>query len=481
MALILRRKKQFMVGEWLIEPDEVRIKMGDKSKRLEPKVMDFLVCLACRAGETVTKDELIEEVWQGVIVGDEALQRCVSKLRNALDDNARAPQFIATVPKRGYKLLVSPKVVVLPISQSDDPNDFVGSQVNDSYHFSPRLNRFAVIGLVVLSLTLVLWAQSMGLLNRQELTPATPPTVEQQYERALVHYAEYERDSNERAIVLFERVIEEEEGFALAYAGISKAYAQKYLRWTNDPKDMVSAFEFSERAVALSPNHPESLWALGMSRQITGDIQGAIEALEEASKAAPKNWNLASDLGDLYAVKEQFSLAKEFYLRAVSLSGRHPRMLVRAGDINLKLGILNEAEQWYKSALELYPLHDRAAAKLASIYEQTGQNQSALDICHSVLQRTQDNTECALMYGRLLVVDEKYESALKHFAQYQKFRPEDSGMASTYKFIAEVKTGRHFDLNKALIQFSEALSGDKYVCPEKREKIDLLLSTSLGI
>ncbi|GJL94964.1 MAG: hypothetical protein DHS20C05_13690 [Hyphococcus sp.] len=474
-------QKKFMVGEWLIEPDEVRINKGDISIRLEPKVMDFLVYLASRAGETVAKDELIEEVWQGVIVGDEALQRCVSKLRNALDDDARDPQFIATVPKRGYKLLISPKAVNSPILPNELAPDFVGAQVGDSHFFSSRVKRFAAVGLIVLSLALVLLGGSIDLLKGYKFAPAIPTTVEQQYERALVLYVEYERDSNERAIVLFERIIEEQESFAPAYAGISKAYAQKYLRWTSDPKDMVSAFEFSERAIALSPNHPESLWALGMSRQITGDVQGAIEALEQAFKIASHNWNLASDLGDLYAEKEQYSQAKEYYMRAVNLSDRHPRMLVRAGDINLKLGVLYEAEQWYRNALDIHPLHDRAAAKLASIYEQTGQNQSALDICQSVLQRTQGSTECALMYGRLLIVDEKYESALRHFSQYQKFRPEDSGMASTYKFIAEVKTGLHFDLNKAVAQFSEALSDDKYVCPEKRDKIDRLLSSSLGV
>ena len=68
--------------------------------------MDVLVCLAERAGKTVTKDEVFASVWSGQFVTESALARCIAELRQTLGDDARRPRFIETIPKRGYRLLM---------------------------------------------------------------------------------------------------------------------------------------------------------------------------------------------------------------------------------------------------------------------------------------------------------------------------------------------------------------------------------------
>jgi TolB-like protein/DNA-binding winged helix-turn-helix (wHTH) protein/Tfp pilus assembly protein PilF len=75
--------------------------------QVEPKVMEVLVCLARRAGRVVTKDELVRDVWEGRFVSDDVVWRSVRELRRALGDEARAPRFIETIPKRGYRLLAA--------------------------------------------------------------------------------------------------------------------------------------------------------------------------------------------------------------------------------------------------------------------------------------------------------------------------------------------------------------------------------------
>lgn len=75
--------------------------------QVEPKVMEVLVCLARRAGRVVAKDELVREVWEGRYVSDDVVWRSVRELRRALGDEARAPRFIETIPKRGYRLLAA--------------------------------------------------------------------------------------------------------------------------------------------------------------------------------------------------------------------------------------------------------------------------------------------------------------------------------------------------------------------------------------
>lgn len=72
---------------------------------LEPKAAEVLACLARRAGEVVTREELLAVVWSGMVVGDDALTQAVIKLRKALGDDARQPRFIETISKRGYRLI----------------------------------------------------------------------------------------------------------------------------------------------------------------------------------------------------------------------------------------------------------------------------------------------------------------------------------------------------------------------------------------
>ncbi|MEL6614411.1 MAG: winged helix-turn-helix domain-containing protein [Bacteroidota bacterium] len=82
-----------------------RFQRGPEVRRVEPKVMEVLVCMARRPGETVTRDEFMAEVWAGTIVTDDVLARCISELRKALGDSARHPEYVETIRKRGYRLI----------------------------------------------------------------------------------------------------------------------------------------------------------------------------------------------------------------------------------------------------------------------------------------------------------------------------------------------------------------------------------------
>ena len=79
--------------------------------RLEPKVMDVLVVLATYAGHVVSREELLNRVWPGVIVTEDTLSRCIYQLREKLRQaigRTREDGFdpIETLPKRGYRLHV---------------------------------------------------------------------------------------------------------------------------------------------------------------------------------------------------------------------------------------------------------------------------------------------------------------------------------------------------------------------------------------
>lgn len=71
--------------------------------------MAVLCHLAAHAGTTVSRDDLLDAVWKTRHVVEDALTRCISQLRQLLGDRARDSRYIQTIPKVGYRLLVTPE------------------------------------------------------------------------------------------------------------------------------------------------------------------------------------------------------------------------------------------------------------------------------------------------------------------------------------------------------------------------------------
>ena len=100
-------EEDFRVGLWLIEPSLNAVSHNGESIHLAPKVMGVLVCLAQHAGQSVSKEDLLQTVWPDTFVGDDVLKGSISELRRVLEDDAREPTIIQTIPKRGYRLVAS--------------------------------------------------------------------------------------------------------------------------------------------------------------------------------------------------------------------------------------------------------------------------------------------------------------------------------------------------------------------------------------
>ena len=95
----------FRLGPWLVQPGLNRLSDDDQVVTLAPRVMDVLVCLARRAGDIVSADELLDIVWQGRAHVDNTIYQAITHLRNALGDDAHQPRYIETISKKGYRLI----------------------------------------------------------------------------------------------------------------------------------------------------------------------------------------------------------------------------------------------------------------------------------------------------------------------------------------------------------------------------------------
>jgi DNA-binding winged helix-turn-helix (wHTH) protein len=96
---------RFRFGEVVFSPSEQQLLREGKPVRLDPKTSRLLECLVDCAGQIVSKDLLLSEVWEDVIVSDAALTQAVMRLRAALGDEARTPHYIETVHRRGFRFI----------------------------------------------------------------------------------------------------------------------------------------------------------------------------------------------------------------------------------------------------------------------------------------------------------------------------------------------------------------------------------------
>jgi DNA-binding winged helix-turn-helix (wHTH) protein/TolB-like protein len=95
----------FTIGEWEVLPGHGVLRRGDHEERPEPKVFAVLISLASQDGNLVTRDDLVNDVWDGRPTTDEPINRCLSQLRGHLDDRKLPHEYIETLQRRGYRLM----------------------------------------------------------------------------------------------------------------------------------------------------------------------------------------------------------------------------------------------------------------------------------------------------------------------------------------------------------------------------------------
>ena len=144
------------LGEWTLDVGTERLIREGEEHALDPKELSVLLHLIDRAPDVVTTEGLLSRTWPDVVVGDNALQQVIARLRRALGDDARQPRYIETLPKRGYRLCI-------PISGSSQPASAQPLPPDAAPVGKPR-TRFrrgpvglALVGLVLLGLVVTYW------------------------------------------------------------------------------------------------------------------------------------------------------------------------------------------------------------------------------------------------------------------------------------------------------------------------------------
>src|ERR1041385_2336239 len=133
-------------GDQLIRFGPFELKLGSEelyrdgvAVKLPPQPFKVLALLATNAGQLVTREELQQQIWgeDTFVDFDKGLNFCIKQIREALGDDPRAPQYIETLPRRGYRFIA-------PVEIAAATSPIAASPVSDTQ----KLESFAPAGQV---------------------------------------------------------------------------------------------------------------------------------------------------------------------------------------------------------------------------------------------------------------------------------------------------------------------------------------------
>ena len=306
----------FRLGRFIVDPglDSIRDSEGE-SVRLEPKIMEVLLTLARRRGETVSQEELLGEVWQGKFVVDAVVTRAISELRRVLGDDPKAPRYIQTVARRGYRLIADVAPVDGPPAAGEFPDaprtgepmpeptpaaelraatDGAGGTSSTSAEGPVRRSRsllFAAAAALALALAVAAWLRTFGTPQPVEQRPAqaaaVPPEAFRLYAQAQRALAGGSCVAHQ-AIADLDRALELAPTFAEAWEQLGWAKYNLVSSCGESGTAYAEALRAAERALELVPASTQALALKVAVLTETGEAERALELAAPRVRDSPQ-------------------------------------------------------------------------------------------------------------------------------------------------------------------------------------------------
>lgn len=374
--------QDFFLNDWFVEVARGRITRDRKTAHLEPQVMKALAFLASNENEVVSKERLIDAIWNHSFVSDAALTRCIFEIRQAFGDNARESKIIETVPKVGYRLVAKVK---RSAGKRDGPS---------------RVLLWSVMGTIVFGAILV-WAIHANNVTAGNIDKPQPMSrnalAEDAYRKGEVHFASNAYLGNENAIALFEKALAYDPSFGLAYARLSDALSRQFRYW--DGVRLNDARIAASKAIQLEPLHPIPHNAYGVVLVLSGNSGDALESFKRAYTLDRTHWKSAFNAATVYKSRLEFKKAEDLFLQALEYSPDHVIAMGHLGFLYLRMGKLGQAKQWLNRALDQAPLETYAWSQMATLEMVAGSTGEAIEGCRKVVKLLPHHQGCLHVLG----------------------------------------------------------------------------------
>ena len=394
--VVLAHEPPFSIGTLTVDPATRQVIAGARSETLEPRVMEVLVALY-RAGGIVTRDELIHRCWEGRVVGEDAINRVISRIRNVAAKIAGGSFTVETITKVGYRLSLHARQAGTSVSSP-----------------RPRVDRRMLIGGAAAASA----AAALG----------------------WFWMAGWPDDHLVEARALRDRAIA--------------------LRQTYDIEDNRQAIAFLQEAVRIAPEYGEA-WgtlALAYHRALTDEpsdrVAGFAERLEEALRSAERFDPGNADADGIRSLGFPLTNLNEAEARARSFVSRHPR---HPGGHSMLGAILMDVGRWHEALPALQavrqndPFNPLAPYRLAVAYWALGQISRAEEELNEAVRRWPQHSAIAQTRIKLLALTGRPKAALEIATNPQAAPFEETDYANArISFLQALVSRSNADSEKAV-------------------------------
>ncbi|TRY33427.1 winged helix-turn-helix domain-containing protein [Aliiglaciecola sp. M165] len=383
----------FKEFEFDLETKEL-MKSG-QSVPLQPKQADVLCLLLQRPGSLVSREELKADAWGDTVVEfDQSINFCIKGIRQALGDNPKAPVFIQTIPRRGYRFVAPVEDEATNESKFDHSSHTptkIDSKVNPTSHTTKRglLTYLVAPGAgLVFAVSAALWWSNLVQPSLDENSHQQSTQYEDKislnFQRAVHQFEKGEYTHYASSYKMFGEITKTYPEYpdVQAYLGISALYSnvensQKIIKESSElarlyqPEsamtsviegmvllyldwDISSAHQKFLDAVAIEPKLTIGWHELSVTSAILGDIDLAYRSIEHALQLDPGGVQERYHAGWIYSVGGDHRLALAQCEQTLELKPEHLFSFKCAAESALALGLNEKAKRYYVTFMQKY-------------------------------------------------------------------------------------------------------------------------------
>ncbi len=215
-------------------------------------------------------------------------------------------------------------------------------------------------------------------------------------------YYEYDPELNTRAISFFKQAIAIDSNYGLAYAALADGLSQAvYSYGTHTPDHLDSAIIYASKAIALSPDEPDTWKSLAFVQDVMGNYEDAKSNYRIALEKAPNFSPALINLGSIYDVEGQLVQAIDMYQKSVTINPVHPNPRINLANSLRKLGQFSQALVNLERAQHLDPDNWYVDYMFAAVYITQHQFEKAGQYIDRFLQMDTSNRFLKEVAGEL--------------------------------------------------------------------------------
>lgn len=373
-SIELAHQPPFNIGPLVVCPSTRELRRDGQTVIIEPRVMQVLIALARADGAVVTRDELVEQCWDGRIVGDDAIHRVLSRLRRIAEGVASGVFRVETITRVGYRLMPSLSCASSP-ALSRNLGQGAGTKPIPGAAKFDRRAALAGGGAAISIAAAGLWS-----VTRNSNKP--PSEVQNLLHHARESLKEGTADRVAAGVSLLRKATEIAPQRAETWGALALAYQKQSMRSSSAAARQFEArgIAAANRALALEPDNADALAALATMRPFFRRWSTYDAACRQVLARYPRHWDLNISYGHFLSATGRSRSALIHLGRAMSVDPLSPQLQWQVAQDLWCAGRLDEADRAMDRAFALWPRHYAVWFVRNRLHNYTGRAKTTLAI-----------------------------------------------------------------------------------------------------